>query len=251
MIYPKKKPKAGFGLDLKQMNLKEGIIESSRTIGAAGALSGGLIKKVGTKDLGYGVSDTAGAASYLGSTVSGIGKGVEMGSAFGAPGIVIGAIGGAAVGSITGAVDAIKNDKDSAFRKRDSLEMGAVTDQNNAGVSAYNQLEQKQVMADGGEVPEGEDQAPNDKAVILGGKLHKDGGNDIIDETGQKVAETEREEILFTKEQTEQIERSIAMIASGNEEEYENLGSYVKEVILNRTEDNSGKFKDLNDADIS
>lgn len=48
------------------------------------------------------------------------------------------------------------------------------------------------------------------KAVILGGKSHKDGGNDIIDAaSGQKVAETEIAELLLNKQQTEQVEALI------------------------------------------
>lgn len=250
MIYPKKKPKAGFGLDLSQLQLKEGLQENSASLGSAGQLAGGLIKKAGTKDLGYGVSDTSGAASFLGSTVSGAAKGLEMGSSFGLPGAIVGTAVGAGIGQITGAIDAIKNDSESAFRKRDAREMEAVVSRNQEGTSAYNELEQKQVMKDGGEIPDGEDQPQKEEAVILGGKRHKEGGNDIVDETGEKVAETEREEIIFTKEQTEMIERSISLIDSGDKEQYVALGSYVKDIILNRTEDNSGKFKELDNADL-
>jgi hypothetical protein len=249
MIYPRKR-KATFGLDLSQLKLQDQLTENASSISGAGQLAGGLIKKAGTKDLGYGVQDTAGAASYLGSQINGAAKGLEIGSNFGPMGAMVGAGIGGAVGSVTGAIDAFKNDKNSAFRKRDAREMDAVIDQNKQGVSAYNALEQKQ-FEDGGEIPDGTDQQTSEEAVILGGKRHSKGGNDILDEAGNKVAETEREELLFTKEQTQMIETSIKKINDGDETEYTNLGAYVKDIILNRTKDNSGKFKELNDAVIS
>lgn len=251
MIYPKKKPKAGFGLDLGQLKLKEGLSTAAPAIGSLGTLAGGLIKKAGTRDLGYGVKDTSGVASVLGSSVSGAARGAELGGSFGPAGLLIGGLAGAAVGGLTGAFDALKNDRESAFRKRDALEMQAVTDRNNEGVSFYNSLEEKQLMQQGGELPAkgGEKKAPEarEEAVVLGGKFHREGGNDILDSSGAKVAETEREELLFTGEQTEQIERSIAIIDAGNGQEYLHLGSYVRELILNRTRDESGKFNRLND----
>ena len=255
MIYPKKKPMAQFGLDLSQLNLKEGLSAGGGAAGgaisAAGELAGGLIKKAGTKDLGYGVSHTAGAAEVGGSAISGAAKGLAMGKNFGPYGAAIGAVGGAVIGAGSGAVKAIKNTKEDAFMVRDSRELKAIVENNNQGVTAYNNLEQKQVMKEGGGLPDGADGESGSNAVILGGERHKDGGNDIVDETGEKVAETEREELLFTKEQTELIEKSIRLIDGGDETEYANLGSYVKGIILERTKDESGKFKKLNDADLS
>lgn len=90
-------------------------------------------------------------------------------------------------------------------------------------------------------------------AVILGGYRHHeknelgDKGNPIVNNKGEKVAETEREELLMSKEQTNRIE-SLHLLCklNPNENNYFKLGEEVRKIILNETIDNSGKFKYLN-----
>lgn len=251
MIYPQKKRKAGFGLDLSQLKIKEGLQENSDIASDIGAGANGFIKKAGTRDLGYGVQHTSAGANIAGGYVGGMGKGFAIGSKFGPKGAIIGASIGATIGLGKGIYDSIGGKSD-AYNERDSKELTAITDQKNDGAAMYNQMESKQLYAeDGTKLPDSVDQPTDDKAVILGGKRHKDGGNDVVDQNGEKVAETEREEIIFSKGQTEMIEASIAKIQGGDESEYLNLGSYVKEIINTRTKDNSGKFKKLEDANIS
>lgn len=251
MIYPKKKRKAGFGLDLSQLKIKEGFQENPEMAADLGSGAEGFIKKAGTRDLGYGVKHTGAGANIAGSSIGGMGKGYNIGSKFGAKGAIIGAGIGATIGLGKGIIESI-GAKKNAFNERDSRELTAITDEKNDGAAMYNQMESKQLYAeDGTKLPDSVDQPTDDKAVILGGKRHKDGGNDVVDQNGEKVAETEREEIIFSKSQTEMIEASIAKIEGGDESEYLNLGSYVKEIINTRTKDNSGKFKKLEDADIS
>jgi hypothetical protein len=250
MIYKKKKPKASFGMDLGQLNTKDAL--GTGAISAIGDFASKAVMKAGTRDLGYGVKHTAGAARMYGGYLSGATKGADIGMKFGGVyGAAIGAVGGAAIGLGKGIVDTIKNPKDLAFMTRDSLQSLDVADKNSQGASFYNELEQKQVMKTGGEIPDGEDQPVDSKAIILGGKRHKDGGNDILDEQGNKIAETEREEIIFTKEQTDIIDQSVKRAEDGDYSAYLELGSYIKELITNRTEDQSGKFKTLNNVTVS
>jgi hypothetical protein len=84
-----------------------------------------------------------------------------------------------------------------------------------------------------------------DKAIVLDGKSHKEGGNDVLDaNTGEKIAETEVEELLFTSKQTQQMESYIdKYIATNDQECLLKLGTLVKNIIENETIDYSGKFK--------
>ena len=82
------------------------------------------------------------------------------------------------------------------------------------------------------------------QAVILGGNTHEQGGNAILDaKTGEKVAETEVAELLFTHDQTKRIESLVASYdADANQNHLYELGKLVQETILFNTKDNSGKF---------
>lgn len=90
-------------------------------------------------------------------------------------------------------------------------------------------------------------------AVILGGYRHHqknklgDKGNPILNHKGEKIAETEREELLLNKDQTNRIETLHAKIKENPQDDmaYFDLGSEVRNIILNETKDNSGKFKEL------
>lgn len=91
-------------------------------------------------------------------------------------------------------------------------------------------------------------------AVILGGSRHHEKnelgtkGNPIVDAKGVKVAETEREELLLNKEQTDKLEALHAQIKKNPSDIslYKTLGETTIDIIRNQTKDNSGKFKQLN-----
>lgn len=82
------------------------------------------------------------------------------------------------------------------------------------------------------------------KAVILGGNTHDQGGNAVIDaKSGDKVAETEVAELLFTDDQTKRIESHISMYDKDQSESHLfQLGKLIQETILFNTKDNSGKY---------
>lgn len=83
-----------------------------------------------------------------------------------------------------------------------------------------------------------------DSAVILGGKGHDEGGNDVIDSrTKQKVAETESHELLLTKSQTETVEKCIELYDKDKDERHLlRLGKEITEIITKFTKDNSGDY---------
>lgn len=87
--------------------------------------------------------------------------------------------------------------------------------------------------------------APRDeKATILDGKTHEEGGNAIVDgQTGEKVAETEREELLLNAEQTKVLEQLSSRIKpDAGPESFLSLGKYIQQILMNTTEDLSGKY---------
>lgn len=88
-------------------------------------------------------------------------------------------------------------------------------------------------------------------AVILGGQLHKEEGmlgkGNPIFHNNQKIAETEREELLLNKEQTTKIESYAKQYEeTGDKECLLKLGSAIQHIINFQTEDASGKYKHLN-----
>jgi hypothetical protein len=85
-------------------------------------------------------------------------------------------------------------------------------------------------------------------AVVLGGQLHSEGnkhlgkGNPVF-LNGKKVAETEVAELLLNKQQTDQIEKMIALFDKNkNQSVLMQLGQYVKHIVDNETVDKSGKY---------
>ncbi|UJP63996.1 hypothetical protein [Mongoliitalea daihaiensis] len=240
MIYRRKR-KAKFGLDLSQLKLKNALENNPTGVGQAAGGVGNILRNAGTRDIGFGVSHTSTGANIGASAMEWAGKGAQFGK--------FGLAAGALVGGVMGLIGS-RNSKRKAYAERDSRELQAIEAGNADSRSVYNQLEAN-MMEDGGQLPPSEDEQGEEQAVILGGKRHSEGGNDVIDESGEKVAETEREEIIFTKEQTELIETLCGEIKQGDETAYERLGSYIKDIILNRTKDNSGKFNELENANIS
>lgn len=87
----------------------------------------------------------------------------------------------------------------------------------------------------GGELAKG-------KAIVLGGDLHKDGGNKVTDEKGEIVAETEREELLLDAVHAKAINKHIKLFKdTGDDAHYIHLGRIAKEMVEDSI-DNSGKY---------
>ena len=100
-------------------------------------------------------------------------------------------------------------------------------------------------FSQGGDLPEGApDVSIDGNAVVLGGEHHKDGGNSVIDaESGEKIAETEREELLLTKQQTQGLESHIAMYDKTNDVSHLlEIGKSMKQIVDKQMVDNSGKY---------
>lgn len=128
-----------------------------------------------------------------------------------------------------------------ATEKRNAMNR-RISDMNAQSNSMFGKL----TYEDGGKLNDtgANGEAVQGKAVVLDGKLHKDGGNDVVDtSTGEKVAETEREELLFTRAQTESIEQHIAKY-NKTQDEYclKELGALVKKIVESEMIDYSGKF---------
>lgn len=94
---------------------------------------------------------------------------------------------------------------------------------------------------------EGPEQGPKDeRATILNGKTHALGGNAVTDEAGEKIAETETEELLLNAEQTKIIEQLTSRIGNAPKpEDFLSLGKYIKQVLTVETQDLSGKYGTL------
>ena len=92
-------------------------------------------------------------------------------------------------------------------------------------------------------------------AIILGGQRHAEGGslgkgNPVVGPGNEKVAETEREELLLNDSQTQKIEAMVQQIqAESNPDTKKNLlrdlGRMMQIIVLEETEDKSGKFTHL------
>lgn len=87
--------------------------------------------------------------------------------------------------------------------------------------------------------------------MIPKGKLHKENNNlgkkdkgiPVIDNSGNKEFEVEKEELILTLEVTEQVEKLAAIYNSTQDElKLIELGKLLTEEILRNTKDNSGKF---------
>jgi hypothetical protein len=238
-IYPKKKVMAGrFGFDTAKV--QEGL-DSGKLEAGAGMInaSSGFISNIGKKSIGYGVSYQGVGSATAGSAIDMGSKGLKIGSKFGAPGAIIGAGVGIVAGGVTGFVNG-KQAKEKAlsqFKTNMSGELNKQAKQsriNYAGLAGYKATSYK----NGGPID------VSKKAVIMGGNLHKDGGNPIVNtDSGEKIAETEREELLLTSTQTSEIEDFIRVYENKKlNNTLENLGKRFQEIILNETIDNSGIY---------
>jgi hypothetical protein len=117
-------------------------------------------------------------------------------------------------------------------RRQENLATNSLNAQSN---SAFGTL----TFEKGGSIP-----GVQDQAVVLGGEMHEDGGNAVLDaRTGEKVAETEREELLFTKAQTESIEKHIAAFEKTSDVSHLlALGKMIQDIVNNNMIDYSGKY---------
>jgi hypothetical protein len=239
-IYPnKRKVMAGrFGFDTEK--IQEGI-DSGKVDTIAGITTavGAGVSNIGKKDLGYG-------ASHKGVGANTYGTGLQMAGTFGAAGAKIGgpmglAI-GAGVGMTAGMVSGFVNGKkdkaeaESLFKTNMS---GALNKQAKESRANYGSLGsyKSRSYSNGGSIADG-------KAVIMGGKLHKDGGNPIVNaEDGQKIAETEREELLLTSEQTDLVDEYVLKFENEKSNTIlEQLGRKFQNILLHETIDNSGIY---------
>lgn len=233
-IYRKKKiVKAASGLDTGQINaIDEGIIVGAnaipvygQAISAAlkiGKVAGEAISGDGTNTVRNIVGDTVNPFSTLNALASGnVKEAIPV------------------LGSFAKS-RRMKEEKRKLQEKKENAALNRLTAESNA---VSNTL----TYEDGGEIPDIDlnDQAVQDRAVVLGGSLHEDGGNPIIDaNTGEKIAETETEELLLTKEQTDNIERHVAMYDNTMDKEHLlEIGKIIKNIVENEMIDYSGKYK--------
>lgn len=239
--YPSKRHKVlsgrfGFDMEKIEAGMENGKLDTASAL-ATGA--GAAITALGKKDLGYGVSYTGTGAATAGGALKGAGTGYQIGKILGPKG----AVAGAAIGTVVGGVSSLakagqmKKDAQSAFTLNLSEAINTQSKKSRrdyAGLGGF----KAQSYEKGGKIN------TSGKAVIMGGKLHKDGGNPIVKaETGEKIAETEREELLLTSEQTESLESLIKAYDSKKlETQLVKLGKRIQEILLNETIDNSGLY---------
>lgn len=235
-----------------------GGISGGQIAGAAGAAVNGVTEIAGhikaaevNRDWLIAQDDDRvayGAAPKVGRTVgksalSGAAAGAAVGSVFPGIGTVIGGAVGAVVGAAAGWIGGKRKERK---YKRDMLaRQKAVNDRRNTLSREWFLTE---TYEDGGVIDIEHEEVPwsaDSHAVVLGGSLHSQGGNPIVDAvTGEKLYETEKGEILFTESQTKSIEDRInAFHQSGDERHLLFLGQIVKEIILTSTKDNSGKYR--------
>lgn len=241
-LYPNKKQGTGFGFDTQKLKDLDGT-----GAGAAGLALGEGISNIGKKNIGYGVSHKGVGASTAGSAIKTAGIGMEIGSKFGGFGGVIGAGAGLVAGTAIGLINA-KKDKIEAYGEFRQRQGEAITDASRTSKKKYGTLQGYTGTAlykRGGKVDGAETLgSKGNLSVILGGKLHKDGGNDIVKASNkEKIAETEREELLLSFEHTKRIEKIIEKFDKNNlEANMIELGREIKKILLNETIDNSGLY---------
>lgn len=232
-----------FGFDLSKIENVD-----MNTAGAAAVMAGTAVKEIGKKDLGYGVSHKGVGANTAGTALQGAGTGAKIGSMLGPKGAVIGAglglTAGAVGGLITGKKD--KLEAENEFRQRQGEAIGDVSRRSRKKYGTLQGYQGSQYFKSGGKLLQGKE-GDGSKSVILGGKLHKDGGNDIVKaDTKEKIAETEREELLLSFGHTQEVEKLMAKYDETKlDTVLEKLGKTVQRILLNETTDNSGIYGEL------
>jgi hypothetical protein len=227
MIYPKRKRviKAGSGLNTEQIqSVNNQVVEGTKSIPVVGqAISAGL--SIGST-IGEGI---AGDGSNTGRQVLG-----DLLNPFSSVNSLMSGRFKEAIPIVGSVFAAQRKQKEMARQKKKELDA-----QNQKLSEESNKAFSTLTFKKGGSLPK-----VSDKAVLLGGKTHRDGGNAVLDaKTGEKVAETEREELLFTKKQTESIEFHI--------KEYEKtsdishlleLGKFIQEIVMKDMVDYSKQY---------
>ncbi len=229
-IYPKKKVRQAFsGMNTEQIEgVDNAIISGAGSIPVYGqAISAGLSigKNLGTAIEGSGTNGAKNALADIVNPLSAVnaimsGKPLES------------------IPIVGGLLRAKRNSKEQERMER----LKEAKDTQEASLKS-NQKFTKLTYAEGGTIPGQTDYAKGE-AVVLGGKTHEEGGNALIDEeTGEKVAETEREELLFSADQTQKIENHISMYDKTSDQKYLiELGRCVQKIILTDTVDHSKQF---------
>jgi hypothetical protein len=184
----------------------------------------------------YGAKPNVGRAT-LKSAASGAAAGAAVGSVVPGVGTVIGGAVGAVGGAVAGFVGSKAKERKYKAAMRDRMkEMSRVRNVESG------QEYLTPTYAAGGAIAAPENKS-GEQAVVLGGNLHEEGGNPVVDlKTGEKVVETEREEMMFTGEQTKQIEDLIESFGKTQDEfELIKLGKLVQ-TIVEGMKDNSGVY---------
>jgi hypothetical protein len=251
--YPADKSGSKFGFNLKNVN-KEGNPQGTfdklgdGVGGGVMGMAGEAVSNIGKQNMGYGVSYKGTGAMAAGTGLKGAGAGYEIGKNFGAPGAVIGAAAGLVGGTVAGAIKG-KRLKEEAIGTFNQKQGEAITDISRTSRKKYGTLQgyKGASYAKGGKMDIGKSMGGSSgKSVILGGRLHSEGGNLIVHaKTKKPLAETEREELFLTDKHTVQVEEIIKKYDSKQSDAVlEELGQVVQHILLNETIDNSGRFSD-------
>jgi hypothetical protein len=236
MIYPKRKTvKAQLGADLEGIlgGATGGLSMSGTSIGSSiSNVTGSLWKD---KDHGEGVFAPTVGESTVTTGIKGMGLGYDVGKNFGPIGAAVGAgiglVGGATVGAIKG-----NSIKEQAIAEANRRMKGRSNDQAEESRMYYGGMSRYTdgMYAKGGEAPATTDQGG---AVILGGKSHYEGGNDIVDlKSGEKIAETESRELVLDVDQTNLVEAAVT------KKDALKAGNIMKTIVQKQTTDRSGAY---------
>lgn len=241
-FYPKRKHPIAFGgMKFDTSALAQ---DGKLTAGASGILSSGINMafgdKVTTDERGFQRTKSIGNFAAR-KGLDWAAKGAQMGG-------IWGAVGGAVAGSVAGAFEG-KKAKQNALSANNFLVRKNSNELISQGNSIFHQNIAKQTnqvyRKGGGFYPKSRNASVMFRSggTILGGNLHEDGGNPVIDDSGKTVAETEREELVLGIRETEILNRLVELVDSdGSDFNFAQLGQMFKENILPGIKDNSGKF---------
>lgn len=231
MIYPKRKKviQAASGLDAAQIeSVDNAIMQGANAIPVYGqAISAGLSigKTLGAGIEGNGQNGVKNAVADIVNPLSSV-NALMSGKPLEAIPLVGGFVRAKRMSKEAERLDRMQQNKDTALAAQ----------QSNAKFSTL-------TYGEGGSIP-GDDSSSKSEAVVLGGKTHEDGGNALVDkESGEKVAETEREELLFSADQTKKIETYISLYDKSNDESHLiDLGKCIQKIVMTEMVDQSKKF---------
>jgi hypothetical protein len=229
MIYPRRKKviKAFSGLDSEQIDqVDNALVEGTKAIpvfGQAVSAAVGIGSSLGKAIAGDGTDTTRNIIGDMVNPLSSVDALMR-----GKPLEAIPIVGGIMRGRAARAAKE-KLEKEEAER-----EMVENRKKSNAMFS-------KLTYEDGGELPD-TGNTSSDESVILSGKSHEEGGNPILDDDGNMVAETEKEELIVSLNDTKDIEYLIENYKSIGDDKYLiAIGKKMKSVI-SKTKDFSKKI---------